>query len=224
MARWGRFSPVCPPLDVRGSAHTLEAGMVRGRRRSLVGAVCAVLATLSVATGGLLIGASAASAAGGSTLVSISTTESGGSVVAPGTVLRVTFNEAAGAGGLLQPDADRRVARRHAQHAAGNLSAAVSGTTSVSFTVHGATSLSLSVLEILGGDRRQRRLRQRVESGRQRAGRHASSELRQHRRLHPRVPRLQLPDRGSRSRRTSTTSSRCRRPICRDRRTTMRPR
>jgi hypothetical protein len=81
-------------------------------------------------------------------LVSSSTSDSGGSTVANGTVLKVTFNTApvlAASYSLTLTDGSHVATP---SSAAGTLSAAVSGTT-VSFTVHGATSLTLSVLEIL---------------------------------------------------------------------------
>jgi hypothetical protein len=81
-------------------------------------------------------------------LVSSSTSDSGGSTVANGTVLKVTFNKApvlAASYSLTLTDGSHVATP---SSAAGTLSAAVSGTT-VSFTVHGATSLTLSVLEIL---------------------------------------------------------------------------
>ena len=81
-------------------------------------------------------------------LVSSATSDSGGSTVANGTVLKVTFNRApvlAASYSLTLTDGSHVATL---SSTAGTLSAAVSGSV-VSFTVHGATSLSLSVLEIL---------------------------------------------------------------------------
>jgi hypothetical protein len=84
----------------------------------------------------------------GTLLVSTSTSDSGGSTVGDGTVLTVNFNEAPVVGGsysLTLTDGSRVATL---STAAGSLSAVVNGT-SIAFTVHGATNLSLSVLEIL---------------------------------------------------------------------------
>jgi hypothetical protein len=85
----------------------------------------------------------------GTLLVSTSTSDSGGSTVGDGTVLTVNFNEVpvlAGSYSLTLTDGSRVATL---STAAGSLSAAVNGS-SIAFTVHGATNLSLSVLEILG--------------------------------------------------------------------------
>ena len=98
---------------------------------------------------GLMVAFSgAAAAAVTAPLVSISTSESGGGSVGDGTVLSVTFNEApvlAGSYSLTLTDGSNVATL---SSAAATLSAAVNGT-SIAFTVHGATSLSLSLLEIL---------------------------------------------------------------------------
>ena len=81
-------------------------------------------------------------------LISSATSDSGGSTVANGTVLKVTFNKApvlAASYSLTLTDGSHVATL---SSTAGTLSAAVSGSV-ISFTVHGATSLSLSVLEIL---------------------------------------------------------------------------
>jgi hypothetical protein len=81
-------------------------------------------------------------------VVSTATSDSGGSSLVNGTVLRVTFNGApvlAASYSLTLTDGSHVATL---SSAAGSLSAAVSGT-SIAFTVHGATNLSLSVLEIL---------------------------------------------------------------------------
>jgi hypothetical protein len=84
----------------------------------------------------------------GTPLVSSATSDSGGSTVAAGTVLTVNYDEApvlAASYSLTLTDG-AHVATPSST--AGTLSAVVNGT-SIAFTVHGATSLSLSVLEIL---------------------------------------------------------------------------
>jgi hypothetical protein len=90
----------------------------------------------------------AASAPSGTPLVSSSTSDSGGSTVANGTVLTVNYNEApvlAASYSLTLTDGSHVVTL---SSTAGTLTAAVNGT-SIAFTVHGATSLTLSVLEVL---------------------------------------------------------------------------
>ena len=84
----------------------------------------------------------------GTLLVSTSTTDSGGSVVGNGTVLTVGFNEVpvlSGSYSLTLTDGSHVVTL---SSAAGTLSGVATGT-SVAFTVHGATSLALSELEVL---------------------------------------------------------------------------
>ena len=101
------------------------------------------------ALAGLMLAFSgAATAAAPAPLVSTATSDSGGSSVGNGTVLTVNFNKApvlAGSYSLSLTDGSHVATL---STAAGSLSASVSGT-SIAFTVHGATNLSLSVLEIL---------------------------------------------------------------------------
>ena len=81
-------------------------------------------------------------------LISTATSDSGGGTVGDGTVLNVTFNKApvlAGSYSLMLTDGSTVDTL---SSAAGTVSASVSGT-GIAFTVHGATSLSLSLLEIL---------------------------------------------------------------------------
>ena len=119
----------------------------RTRSRALLTARRALLTLFAIA--GLMFAFSATVGATVTTpLVSSSTSDSGGSTVANGTVLTVNYNEApvlAAAYSLTLTDGSHVATL---SSAAGTLSAAFSGTT-VSFTVHGATSLTLSVLEIL---------------------------------------------------------------------------
>jgi hypothetical protein len=103
-----------------------------------------------VAIAGLLLAFSHAAAAAVTTpLVSTSASSSSGGSVANGTVLSVTFNETpvlAGSYSLTLADGSHVATL---SSTAGTLSAAANGT-SIAFTVHGATSLSSSVLEIVG--------------------------------------------------------------------------
>ena len=106
------------------------------------------LSTVFALAGLMFVFSTAASAAVATPLVSTSTSDSGGSAVGNGTVLRVTFNGApvlAASYSLTLTDGSHVATL---SSAAGSLSATVNGT-SIAFTVHGATNLSLSVLEIL---------------------------------------------------------------------------
>ncbi len=106
------------------------------------------LSTVFAVAGFMFAFSSAASAAVTTPLVSTSTSDSGGSMVGNNTVLSVTFSAApvlASSYSLTLTDGSHVATL---STAAGTLSAAVSGT-SIAFTVHGATNLSLSVLEIL---------------------------------------------------------------------------
>ena len=102
-----------------------------------------------VVLAGLVFGLpSAATAAGSTPLVSTSTSDSGGSVVGNGTVLTVNFSAApvlAGSYSLTLTDGTHVATL---SSAAATLTGVVTGTR-VAFTVHGATTLSLSVLEVL---------------------------------------------------------------------------
>jgi len=106
--------------------------------------------SMVVAISGLLLAFSGAAAAAVTTpLVSTSASASGGGSVANGTVLSVTFNETpvlASSYSLTLADGSHVATL---SSTAGTLSAAANGT-SIAFTVHGATSLSSSVLEIVG--------------------------------------------------------------------------
>jgi hypothetical protein len=106
--------------------------------------------SMVVAIAGLLLAFSHAAAAAVTTpLVSTSASSSSGGSVANGTVLSVTFNETpvlAGSYSLTLADGSHVATL---SSTAGTLSAAANGT-SIAFTVHGATSLSSSVLEIVG--------------------------------------------------------------------------
>jgi hypothetical protein len=103
-----------------------------------------------VAIAGLLLAFSHVAAAAVTTpLVSTAASSSSGGSVANGTVLSVTFNETpvlAASYSLTLADGSHVATL---STTAGTLSAAANGT-SIAFTVHGATSLSSSVLEILG--------------------------------------------------------------------------
>ena len=97
----------------------------------------------------VLLGSATANAAVPTPFVSTSTSESGGGTVGNGTVLNVTFNQTpvlAGSYSLMLTDGSTVDTL---SSAAGTLSASVNGT-SIAFTVHVGTSLSLSVLEVLG--------------------------------------------------------------------------
>ena len=110
-------------------------------------------ARLGVATivvlAGLVFGLpTAATAAGSTPFVSTSTSDSGGSVVGNGTVLTVGFSAAPVLSGSYSLTLTDGTHVATLSSAAGTLSGVATGT-SVAFTVHGATSLSLSVLEVL---------------------------------------------------------------------------
>jgi hypothetical protein len=102
------------------------------------------------AIAGLMFAFSGAAAAAVTTpLVSTSMSNSGSGSAGNGTMLSVTFNETpilASSYSLTLADGSHVATL---SSTAGTLSAAVNGT-SIAFTVHGATSLSLSVLEIVG--------------------------------------------------------------------------
>ena len=125
---------------------------MRGRRATRSTSLLAAIFGLStvVAISGLLLAFSGAAAAAVTTpLVSTSASASGGGSVANGTVLSVTFNETpvlASSYSLTLADGSHLATL---SSTAGTLSAAANGT-SIAFTVHGATSLSSSVLEIVG--------------------------------------------------------------------------
>ena len=106
--------------------------------------------SLLIAIAALMFAFSRAAAAAVTTpLVSTATSTSGGGSVGNGTVLRVTFNEApilASSYSLTLADGAHAATL---SSTAGTLSAAANGTT-IAFTVHGSTSLSASVLEIVG--------------------------------------------------------------------------
>ena len=107
----------------------------------------AVLTVLAL-TGLMLTSSGSAAAAVVRPLVSTSTSDSGGATVVDGTVLTVEFNETpvlAGSYSLTLTDGSTADTL---SSAAGTLSASVTGTR-IAFTVHGATGLSLSLLEIL---------------------------------------------------------------------------
>jgi hypothetical protein len=106
------------------------------------------LSTVFAIAGLMLAFSGAAAAAVTTPLISTSTSESGGGSVGDGTVLNVTFNAApvlAGSYSLTLTDGSKVATL---SSTAGTLSAAVNGT-SIAFTAHGATSLSLSRLEVL---------------------------------------------------------------------------
>src|SRR5579863_1492167 len=107
----------------------------------------AVLTVLAL-TGLMFTSSGSAAAAVARPLVSTSTSDSGGATVGDGTVLTVEFNETpvlAGSYSLTLTDGSTADTL---SSAAGTLSASVTGTR-IAFTVHGATGLSLSLLEIL---------------------------------------------------------------------------
>jgi hypothetical protein len=124
------------------------------RRRRSIGSTALLAARLGVLTVFVLAGlmfvfSGSAGAAVATPLVSTATSDSGGGTVGNGTVLNVTFNETpvlAGSYSLTLTDGSTVDTL---SSAAGTLSASVSGM-SIAFTVHGGTSLSLSLLEILG--------------------------------------------------------------------------
>ena len=124
------------------------------RSRRSIGSTALVAACLGVSTVFALAGlmfafSSAAGAALATPLVSTATSDSGGGTVGNGTVLTVTFSATpvlAGSYSLTLTDGSTVDTL---SSAAGTLSASVSGM-SIAFTVHGGTSLSLSLLEILG--------------------------------------------------------------------------
>jgi hypothetical protein len=125
---------------------------MRGRRATRSTSLLAAVFGLStvVAISGLLLAFSGAAAAAVTTpLVSTSASASGGGSIVNGTVLNVTFNETpvlASSYSLTLADGSHVATL---SSTAGTLSAAANGT-SIAFTVHGATSLSSSVLEIVG--------------------------------------------------------------------------
>jgi hypothetical protein len=106
--------------------------------------------SMVVAISGLMLAFSGAAGAAVTTpLVSTAASSSGGGSVANGTVLNVTFNETpvlAGSYSLTLADGSHVATL---SSTAGTLSAAANGT-SIAFTVHGSTSLSSSVLEVVG--------------------------------------------------------------------------
>src|ERR1019366_2704162 len=120
--------------------------------RGSVGLVAVVRLGLSTvfAIAGLMFAFSGAAAAAVTTpLVSTSMSNPGSGSAGNGTMLSVTFNETpilASSYSLTLADGSHVATL---SSTAGTLSAAVNGT-SIAFTVHGATSLSLSVLEIVG--------------------------------------------------------------------------
>ena len=125
---------------------------MHGRRATRSTSLLAAMFGLSmvVVISGLLLAFSGSAAAAVTTpLVSTSASSSGGGSVANGTVLSVTFNETpvlASSYSLTLADGSHVATL---SSTAGTLSAAANGT-SIAFTVHGATSLSSSVLEIVG--------------------------------------------------------------------------
>ena len=125
---------------------------MRERRATRSTSLLATVFGLStvVAISGLLLAFSGAAAAAVTTpLVSTSASASGGGSIGNGTVLSVAFNETpvlASSYSLTLADGSHVATL---SSTAGTLSAAANGT-SIAFTVHGATSLSSSVLEILG--------------------------------------------------------------------------
>ncbi|HUZ01734.1 MAG TPA: hypothetical protein VMU89_15400, partial [Thermomicrobiaceae bacterium] len=132
---------------MRARARGTRARLTRTRSTPLLAARFGVVTVLAVA--GLMFAFSGPVGAAVTTpLVSSATSDSGGSTVANGTVLKVTFNKAptlAASYSLTLTDGSHLATL---SSTAGTLSAVVNGT-SISFTVHGATSLTLSVLEVL---------------------------------------------------------------------------
>ena len=126
--------------------------MMRRRRATRSTALLAArlgLSTIFALAGLMFAFSGSAGAAVATPLVSTATSHSGGGTVGNGTVLNVTFNETpvlAASYSLTLTDGSTVATL---SSAAGTLSASVSGT-SIAFTVHGGTSLSLSLLEILG--------------------------------------------------------------------------
>jgi len=124
------------------------------RRRRAIGSMSLLaglfgLSMVVAIAGVMLVFSGAAAAAVTTPLVSTSASSSSGGSVGNGTVLSVTFNETpvlAASYSLTLADGSHVATL---SSTAGTLSAAANGT-SIAFTVHGATSLSSSVLEIVG--------------------------------------------------------------------------
>ena len=120
-----------------------------GARSTALRAVRLGLTTVVAIAGLMFAFSTAAGAAVTTPLVSTSTSESGGGTVGNGTGLDVTFNETpvlAASYSLTLTDGSHVATL---SSAAGTLSAVVNGN-SVDFTVHSATNLSASRLEVLG--------------------------------------------------------------------------
>ena len=139
-----------------------------------------------------------AGAAVATPLVSTATSDAGGATVGVGTVLTVTFNETpvlASSYSLTLADGSTADTL---SSAAGTLSASVIGTR-IAFTVYGATSLSLSLLEILASTGVSDASGHPWDLYRQRPGRQVrrarGAHVRKRRGLHAGVRRIQLRDR-----------------------------
>jgi hypothetical protein len=133
-----------PPVRFRASR--ARTGATTARSRPFLGARLALLTLFAIA--GLMFAFSGAAAAAGTTLVSASTSETGSGSVGAGTVLTVTFSEAPVLASSYSLTLTDGASVATLSSTAGTLSAVVSGT-SIAYTVNTATSLSLSVLEIL---------------------------------------------------------------------------